>query len=550
MCANLETMSPVVDDMLESYRTVALRITLRDGKWNTLLVTPSISLLGYERDDFLSGRVTWQDMVHPDDLPGLLRLLRECEIEGVDSFNVVYRVKIPAGGYVMVSDSTMLVRGRSGMPVYYDCIISRLDDQLTGLPGRPALEPHLSDAHHEAMAYGTSGFVLYLDMDDFSDLNNSYGIEAGDQLLRRFARRLRTEFPTTAAFRYGGDQFVVVAPFPNDIYMIVEELMRWGREPWEVSGRSLYCTHSIGIAQYPDNTRTPFGVLQKADVAMHLAKKKGKDTCYFYDDIKDNSTIVRNRTEQMLRQAIDNEFQGMSMHYQPLVDMAGKVLGAEALMRWQLPDGRCISPGEFIPMAESTGLIVPLGLYALRQATRVCSRINQVQPDFFMSVNMSPRQMQETGLLPDMMAIIQREGCATANIYLEITEGVAMRDVEHTRALCREFRRHSIGISMDDFGTGHSALGQLRNLPLDVVKIDQVFTRNLETDPYARALVKMMAELVHTLGMRLCVEGVETEGQMTFCRGCGIDYVQGFLFWRPMPEAELMSSMNQELQYA
>lgn len=536
--------------MLESYQTVALRVTHRNGEWKTLLVTPSISLLGYDRDDFLSGRVTWRDVVHQDDLPGLSRLLSECETEGVDSFNVLYRVRLPAGGSVLVSDSTMLMRGRDGAPIYCDRIISRLDDPLTGLPGRPALEPHLSEAYQEALQYGTGGFVVFLDLDDFSDLNNSYGIEAGDQLLRRFAGRLRSELPGAAAFRYGGDQFVLVAAYPNGIYMIIEELTRWGREPWEVAGKNLYCTHSIGIAQYPDGTRTPFGVLQKADVAMHLAKKKGKDTCYFYDDLKDNSTIVRSRTEQMLRKAIDNNFEGLTMHYQPLVGTEGEVLGAEALMRWQLPDGRWISPSEFIPMAESTGLIVPLGLYALRQSTRVCSRINRTQPDFFMSVNVSPRQMQESDLVPDMMAIIAREGCVNANVYLEITEGVAMRDIELTRAVCREFRRHSIGISMDDFGTGHSALGQLRNLPLDVVKIDQIFTRNLETDPYARALVKMMVELVHTLGARLCVEGVETEGQMAFCRDNGIDYVQGFLFWRPMPEMELVRSLEQELQYA
>lgn len=416
-------------------------------------------------------------------------------------------------------------------------------DRLTGLTNRYLFEMYTEQAISEARLAGESGYVLFIDMDDFKVINEGYGHDYGDGLLVAVADYLKGQYGDCCRlFRFGGDEFTILlnsrhADMAQDI---VDELLARARHPWVVGEQEFYCTLSLGVVRFPEGGSSVTEVTKNADIAMYQAKSEGKNSYVYYNDSLDNSSRQRAETEHRMRASIENAFEGFCVHYQPQVDLAGTAVGAEALVRWADNEGKLIPPGQFIPLAEYLGLIVPLGEFVLRQAAHLCYRINQVLPSFTISVNVSIRQFQQPNFINRVESILAETGVEPGNMVLEVTEGLLAQNLERMRQLLEQLRGLGLKIAMDDFGTGYSSLNNMRRLPLDIIKIDRSFIRDVTGDAYSKSFIHLISDLVHSMGRTVCVEGVETVEQYRYCSECRVDTIQGFYFFRPVPEGELV----------
>ncbi|WAW09394.1 bifunctional diguanylate cyclase/phosphodiesterase [Oxalobacter vibrioformis] len=413
-----------------------------------------------------------------------------------------------------------------------------LTDQLTGLGNRHHLEACLTQALEDTRQSGQVSYLLFIDMDDFKIINDGYGHDYGDVILKDFASFLKSDFGSMAnVFRFGGDEFVILmSPEHTDsIYAVINSLLARAQLPWHVINKSFYCTLSIGVVHFPEDDANSKDIIKHADIAMYQAKRMGKNNYAFYSSTRDNDSIARAEIEKEMREAIDNGFRGFSVVYQPLTEATGNIIGAEALLRWILSTGQTISPAQFIPLAEYLGLIVPVGEFVLREATTFCREINATRPDFYASINISIRQFQQQDFLERVLLILEETGVSPSNIIFEITEGMVMHDIQRVKHLSDELRQHGIRIAMDDFGVGYSSLGNMRELSIDIVKIDRTFIRDVSTDSYSKSFIRLITDLVHSMGKMVCIEGVETTEQLDYCRECGADCMQGFLIYKPVP---------------
>ncbi|MDL2219060.1 EAL domain-containing protein [Ruminococcaceae bacterium OttesenSCG-928-O06] len=419
-------------------------------------------------------------------------------------------------------------------------------DQLTGLANRYSLDAKLEKAITQARAAGKFGFVLFIDMDDFKVVNDGYGHDHGDALLLSVAEYLQAQFGKKAQlFRFGGDEFTILIDHKNaaETQAVIDELLYRARHPWQVMDREFYCTLSIGVMRFPDGAAGATEVVRNAEVAMYQAKDRGKNSYVFYNKKLAGASQQRAETEHRMREAIENRFAGFAIHYQPMVDVFGNIMGAEALVRWSDADGNLMPPAQFIPLAEYLGLIIPLGEFVLRDAAEQCRRINRQHPRFSMSVNVSMRQFQQPDFLGRVEAILNETGVEKSNMVLEVTEGMVVQDLDRMQMMLEQLRGMGLKIAMDDFGTGYSSLGNMRRLPLDIIKIDRSFIRDVGSDAYAKSFVRMIADLGHSIGCDVCVEGVETAAQHSYCVQCQVDSIQGFYFYRPAPATALEQAL-------
>ncbi len=422
-----------------------------------------------------------------------------------------------------------------------------LTDQLTGLWNRYHLETRLNEAIVRAREMGQSGYVLFIDMDDFKIINDAYGHDYGDVILKEVASFLVEHFGDSGTiFRFGGDEFVILMePGRTDtIQDVMNGIQARAQLPWSVIDRSFYCTLSIGVVRFPEAYTDSKEIIKNADIAMYQAKKTGKNNYVFFSHTLDNDSVARAEIETAMRQSIENGFEGFQIHYQPLCDLDKRIIGAEALLRWWTPEGRRLLPTQFIPLAEYLGLIVPLGEHVLRTAVRHCRRINEQFPGFFISVNVSIRQFKRQDFLERILALLAEERIQNSNVVLEITEGMAIHDMQRMKLMGRELQRSGVRMAMDDFGTGYSSLGNMRELPVDVIKIDRSFIHDVTTNAYSKSFIRFITDLVHSMGRKVCIEGVETAGQLRYCRDSAADYVQGFHLWRPMPGDVLLDTLE------
>ncbi|MCC8189046.1 MAG: EAL domain-containing protein [Planctomycetes bacterium] len=426
-----------------------------------------------------------------------------------------------------------------------------LTDQLTGLNNRRQLETCLNQAIEAARHSGETGYILFLDMDDFKIINDAYGHDYGDAILQEISGFLSFLCGADSIFHFGGDEFVILlqANAAHDVYDVINSLHLRAQLPWSVRGHTFYCTLSIGVVAFPEGIEDSRQIMKYADIAMYQAKKMGKNNFAFYTSTFDNESEARAEIERAMRESIENHFAGFEVFYQPLMDLDGRILGAEALMRWTLPSGRRMSPAQFIPLAEYLGLIIPLGEFIMETAARCCHRINRIRPDFFISVNVSIRQFKQQEFIENILLLLADTHVDHANILLEITEGMAIHDMQRMRVIADELRASGLRIAMDDFGTGYSSLSSMRQLPFDVVKIDRAFINDVVKgagDEYSRSFIRFITKLVHSMNRKVCVEGVETQEQLDYCRQCGVDYVQGYHCWKPMPDDELVAVVERE----
>ncbi|HUP44951.1 MAG TPA: EAL domain-containing protein [Thermoanaerobaculia bacterium] len=416
-------------------------------------------------------------------------------------------------------------------------------DALTGLPNRPLFMDRLIIAVAQANRASQKLAVLFLDLDRFKDINDSLGHSVGDVLLKSAAERIRRcvrEGDTVA--RFGGDEFTLVIPRIDkieDAAKIASKIIETVKVPFEINERELFVTTSIGVAIYPSDGLDAETLVRNADTAMYRAKEQGRDSYQLYAPAMNARALERLALENTLRRALSqNE---LVLHYQPVVVAgSGVVVGVESLVRWQHPERGLLGPVHFISLAEMSGLIVPIGEWVLRTACRqVRHWQKELDQPLTIAVNLSARQFQHPDLVAQIRSVIADTGIEPSSLELEITESSAMQNAENTIVTLRELKDLGVNISMDDFGTGYSSLNYLKQFPIDTLKLDQSFVRDVTTDRRDAAIVGAVISMAHRLGIAVIAEGVETQEQLDYLRREECDYVQGYLFSRPIPPPEL-----------
>jgi diguanylate cyclase (GGDEF)-like protein len=417
-------------------------------------------------------------------------------------------------------------------------------DALTGLPNRLLFLDRTAVALTRLARSPLSVAVLFVDLDRFKTVNDSLGHDVGDRLLVSLARRLEGVMrPADTVARFGGDEFTILCEDIQDQQEAVAIATRVRAAlavPVPLEGHDLWVTASIGIAHTADHRRAASELVEDADAAMYRAKRTGGDVHCVYDSAVRDRALLELVTFQALRKAIDRD--ELLVHYQPTVDLTtGRVVGAEALVRWDHPQHGIVHPAEFIALAEETGLIVPLGTVVLREACAQSHRWSaEAGDDFLMSVNLSARQFADPRL-PEIVASALAEcGASPASLALEITESALMEHADTTMVALRSLKDLGVRLAIDDFGTGYSSLTYLKRFPIDVIKVDRSFVDGLGRDAGDEAIVATVVELAHTLGMQAVAEGVETEVQLRRLRDLGCDVGQGFLFSRPVPADDVV----------
>jgi len=407
------------------------------------------------------------------------------------------------------------------------------EDALTGLANRIRLEDRLTVSLAHARREGHLLAVLFIDIDRLKLVNDSLGHKMGDLLLKRVAERLaQIVRGSDTLARLGGDEFILVLSTVDQresAGIVARKIHELFREPVRIAERELHVTVSIGISIFPEDGADSDTLLKSADVAMYAAKQQGRDNFQFHAISDSRGEVDRLDLANMLHRAIDNgEFR---VYFQPVVQSAtGRITGAEALVRWARPENGLILPGEFIPLAEDSGLIVPLGIVVLREACRQAAEWQRAGYPLSVSVNLSVRQLQRRDIVATVKRVLEETGLPPERLSLEITESVAMQNLDATLSALFELDGIGVGLTMDDFGTGYSSLSYLKMLPVDVLKIDRSFIREVATDASDASIVRASIALAHELRLRVVAEGVETPEQMLFLRDHGCDELQGFLF--------------------
>ena len=409
-------------------------------------------------------------------------------------------------------------------------------DALTGLPNRRLLEDRLTHALAVSARNGKRTAVMFVDLDRFKTVNDSLGHAVGDVLLKEVAARLVRQLRAGDTIcRIGGDEFVVVLPEIKrsaDAAHVAQKLLEHLSQPARVEERDLAVTPSIGIAVFPDDGRDAETLIRNADAAMYHAKERGRANCQFFTSEMNQAASRRLVLESDLRRALGAD--ELRVFYQPIVEAkTGRIAAHEALVRWQHPERGLVSPAEFIPIAEETGMILRLGEQVLRQACRWATLIG-VERALPVSVNLSPRQFNDPRLVQTVAAALAETGLPARLLQLEITETTAMQHTDATLATLKRLKDLGVSIAIDDFGTGYSSLSYLKRFPVDKLKVDRSFTDDLPGDADQCAVVSAIVALAHALELQVIAEGVEDEAQRAFLQACGCEFIQGYLTGRPL----------------
>ena len=416
-------------------------------------------------------------------------------------------------------------------------------DALTALPNRNLLQDRLSQVIAHAQRAGQLMAVLFLDLDRFKTINDSLGHDTGDQVLTAVSSRLSAcvrDGDTIA--RLGGDEFIILLnnlSREEDAATIASKIIGCFQQPVEVNGHELYITASIGISLYPQDGTDGNPLLKNADTAMYRAKDSGRNTFTLYNQAMNAQALRRLQMETALRHALERH--ELSLHYQPQVDLrSGLINGVEALLRWHSPEFGMVSPAEFIPFAEDTDLIIEIGKWVLETACRQTKQWNDTyHTELRIAVNLSARQFRQPDLPGQISNALRSSGLAPELLELEITEGTVMHNAEESVATLRRLRDMGVKLSIDDFGTGYSSLSYLKRFPINIVKIDQSFVRDITTDPDDAAIACSIIALAHSMKLQVIAEGVETQGQLGFLQAKLCDQMQGYYFSHPLPKEEL-----------
>jgi diguanylate cyclase (GGDEF)-like protein/PAS domain S-box-containing protein len=556
--------------------TAADMIAVIDGEGKRLYNSPAYhKVLGYTPEDLAA--TSSLEQVHPEDRARVLEAADKARVTGRGE-RLEYRFRHKDGSWRVLESTASPIPGpegkAEGLVIVNRDVTDRahaqaalahhtLHDHLTELPNRALFLDRLQRAIVQGERHREARFaVLFLDVDEFRVFNDSLGHRAGDDLLRQIAGRLTSCLRETDTIsrvetgsasladstiaRIGGDEFTVLVEGlhnPSDGIRIGQRIQQKLAPPFEVEGTAVSLSVSVGIA-FPENqTRTAEDLLRDAEIAMYRAKQRGRAGCEIFDSAMHVSAIERLQLETDLRRAVElGEFE---TYYQPIVELTnGRVAGFEALSRWQRPAGITM-PAEFIELADATGLILPLNRQLFREA---CLQLKSWQrqfpsdPPLRVSVNLTPRQFGQEDLSAQFDSLLEETGVDPSCVDLEITETIAMADVERSISVLTECKDLGVGISVDDFGTGYSSLSRLKDFSVNTLKIDRSFISAVDHDADAQEIVRAIVILAHNLGLKVVGEGVETEDQERFLRGVGCDFAQGYLYSRPA-KPEMIESL-------
>ncbi len=419
-----------------------------------------------------------------------------------------------------------------------------LHDTLTGLPNRKALDANFNISKSLAIRNGHKIGLIFLDLDRFKNINDTLGHGIGDLVLKEISRRLRNSIRSIdAVARLGGDEFILLineVHSASSLKKVAQKIVNAITPAMLVQGHTLHVTASMGIAMFPNNGQDIYTLLKNADTAMYRAKDLGRSQFQFYDYSMNMQSSSRLSLEQDLRTALANrEFE---MHYQPFTEIAtGKILGVESLVRWNHPRLGPILPTEFIPLAEETGMIIPIGKWILNQVCTEAKQFQHQDKQLPVTVNLSARQFAEAALVKVISDILNTTGLKPEHLEIEVTESVAMDNITRTNAKLKELKSLGIGVTIDDFGTGYSSLSYLKGFPVQKLKIDKSFIQHAISDDQDKAIIKAVVSMGHSLGLSVCAEGVETEEQLSLLWEMECDIAQGYLISRPLPAKALMN---------
>ncbi|MDD1017409.1 EAL domain-containing protein [Pseudomonas sp. TNT2022 ID1048] len=430
-------------------------------------------------------------------------------------------------------------------------------DTLTGLPSSALLGDRLGQAMARARRYGQQLAVMFLGLDRFKRINNALGYPAGDELLKRIAHSLQHGMrESDSVFRYGSDEFVVLLHDqepPPQVRSVAEKLLATVSQPHDVAGHDLRVTASLGISLYPEDGQDALSLIKKAEMAMRNSKEQAPGGYGFFTEDMTHRARERQHLESGIRQALER--QELSLHYQPKIHLAsGQVVGAEALIRWFSPQQGWISPAQFIPVAEDSGLINRISQWVVGEATRQSRAWQQAGlAPIRLSVNLSASDFRQPQLLQQLQRALLDSALDPTLLELEITEGVLMQNVEATLATLQAIKALGVRLAVDDFGTGYSSLSYLRKFPVDVLKIDQSFIHGLSHEPKDAALVSAIIQLGRSLNLSIIAEGVETQEQLAFLKQQGCEEGQGYYFSKALPAdsfARLLRAQASQMQVA
>lgn len=418
-------------------------------------------------------------------------------------------------------------------------------DFLTGLYNRMCCERDLARLVDATKRDGSQGALIYLDLDDFKHINDGIGHQYGDVLLKSIANAMRgVRGIENTCYRMGGDEFVILVPPAafQRLDGILEDIKNIFSSPWYLKDADYYCTTSIGIVNFPEHGDSVPDLIKKADIAMYEAKKSGKNRMAHYSEGQDSTSGRRLDMEKNMRDAENSDYEEFLVYYQPIIDAESddkRCIGAEALVRWDSEQMGFVSPVDFIPLAEYLGLVNPIGHHVLVKACKTCKKWNDLGYDYMkVNVNLSVVQLLQNNIVELVEEAIEISGIDPKNLTLEVTESLAINDMARMIGILSRIKELGVSIALDDFGTGYSSLNHIREIPFDVIKVDQSFVKDLAENAYSQAFVKMVAELAETIGVKICVEGIETAKQYDVVKQFKIKYIQGYLFDKPLTQKD------------
>ena len=535
-----------------------------DVIWDWDIVTDRIffsgkimNLLGFTQEELGFLITGYRERIHPEDAAAEEEACR-LHLEGITpAYSIEYRIKTKNGAYKWIFARGKAVRDKDGRLVRMAGSLTDIDwrkanearinqlayyDPLTGLPNRLLLNAKAGETIRMAEVKGNLGVLLFIDIDNFKFVNDTFGHSFGDRLLVEVGERITSVIQeNTIVSRLGGDEFIVLVDGfrrEADIRHFIDELMETFDTPFDMNGNIFPITVSIGVAVFPQNGDTVEELLKHADMAMYRAKGLGKSNYVFYDPSMDETVTQRLKLGNNLRMAIEN--QEFTLYYQPLMDRAtGRIYSLEALIRWNSPEYGLVSPGRFMKLAEENGLIVPIGEWVLQNASAFASRLRaRGLGPVRVAVNISIVQLMQNDFLAKVKEALHKTGLPPDALCLEITETLLMESFQENTQKLEALKKYGVSLSLDDFGTGYSSLNYLKRLPIDHVKIDKSFVDDIIETGNGRMVIGSIITLAHQLGLKVVAEGVETREQLDCLSESNCDIIQGYLISPPVPAGE------------